>query len=78
MRTLLLCTMFMLGGCDTLGEIVREKKYSFDVYSTETARHGIGYNDDYDYVGYVVDGKFGKVSSKHIHNPFCIHQYREE
>ncbi len=78
MRILLIAILFTLCGCETVGEIVREKKYAFDVYETKNAKHKFGYNDDYEYVGYIVKGKFGKKESIHIHTPYCIHQYKEE
>ena len=78
MRILLVAIMFTLCGCETVGEIVREKKYAFDIYETQNANHRFGYSDDHDYVGYFVNGKFGKRSSTHTHTPFCIHVYEEE
>ena len=52
----------MLCGCESLGEVIREKKYSVDLHETKTpkhhSKHKIGYNDEYDYVGYYVVGEF--------------------
>ena len=62
MRILLLCTLFTLGGCETfgetVGEIVREKKYNIQVHETPNSKQKFGYNDDHDYVGFMIEGKF--------------------
>lgn len=62
MRILFLCTLFMLGGCESLGEVIREKKYNVQVHETKsnkrTTKQIIGYNDDHDYVGFMVEGQF--------------------
>jgi hypothetical protein len=59
MRVLLLCTLFTLGGCESLGDIIREKKYNVKLHETSTSKQMFGYNDDFDYVGYMVEGEFG-------------------
>lgn len=80
MRILLIVLiLMMLCGCETVGEIVREKKYAFDVYETENAKHKFGYNDDHEYVGYIVKGQFGKKTITHHHSTYCIHsKYKED
>ena len=80
MRILLIVLVLMLSGCETVGEIVREKKYAFDVYETKNAKHKFGYNDDHEYVGYIVKGKFGtKSGPAHTHSPYCMHsRFKEE
>lgn len=74
MRILIIATLFMLSGCETVGEIIREKKYAFEVHETKNAKHKFGYNDDHEYVGYIVKGKFGKTSGPaHTHSSYCVH-----
>ena len=55
--------LFILSGCESLGEVIREKKYSVNIHETKTAKtiskHKFGYSDDHDYVGYFVIGEFG-------------------
>lgn len=62
MRILLLCSLLTLGGCgsfgDTVGEIIREKKYNIQVNQTPNSKQMFGYNDDYDYIGFMVEGQF--------------------
>ena len=60
MRILLLCTLFSLSGCESLGEVIREKKYNVNLHETPNSKQTFGYNDDYDYVGYMIEGEFGK------------------
>lgn len=55
--------MFMLGGCESLGEIIREKKYNIKVHETPNTKQVFGYNDDHDYVGYMIQGEFGRTSN---------------
>lgn len=62
-----------LGGCDSLGEIIREKKYTVQVHETPNSKQTFGYNEDHDYVGFMVHGKFGRVPPKHEHSLYCIH-----
>jgi hypothetical protein len=51
-----------LSGCESLGEVIREKKYTVNLHETKTpkhtTKHKIGYNDDHDYVGYILVGEF--------------------
>ena len=58
MRILLIVLVLMLSGCETVGEIVREKKYAFEVHETPKSKQTFGYNDDHDYVGYMIEGEF--------------------
>jgi len=59
MRILLIVFVLLtLCGCESLSEFVREKKYNVKVYETPTSKQTLGYNDDYDYVGYMIEGKF--------------------
>ena len=62
-----------LSGCDTLGEIIREKKYTLQIHETPNTKQEFGYNDDYDYVGFMMHGSFGKAAPKHIHSLTCEH-----
>ena len=75
MRTSIILLMLpMLGGCDSLGEIIREKKYTLQIHETPNTRQTFGYNDDYDYVGFMVHGRFGATIYKHEHNASCSHE----
>ena len=51
-----------LGGCESLGEVIREKKYTVNLHETKTpkriTKHKLGYNDDLNYVGYIVISEF--------------------
>ena len=60
MRILLLCTLFSLSGCESLGEVIREKKYNVKLHETYHSKQTFGYNDDLDYIGYMIEGEFGK------------------
>jgi len=64
--------LFVLGGCDTLGDIIREKKYTLRIHETPNSKQTFGYNNDYDYVGFMVHGVFGD-EDKHMHNDDCDH-----
>lgn len=72
MRLLILMSFTMLCGCDSLGEIIREKKYTLQVHETPNTKQEFGYNNDYGYVGFMINGTFGK-EDKHIHNDNCDH-----
>jgi ABC-type uncharacterized transport system auxiliary subunit len=61
MRILIVLVLLsMLCGCESLGEIIREKKYKVQVHETPNSKQTFGYNDDYDYVGFMIEGEFGK------------------
>lgn len=60
MRVLLLLTLMSLSGCESLGEVIKEKKYNVRIHETPNSKQMFGYNDDYDYVGFMIEGKFGK------------------
>ncbi len=62
-----------LGGCDSLGEVIREKKYTLQVHETPNTKQTFGYNKDYDYVGFMIHGKFGATIHKHEHSVYCAH-----
>ena len=64
---------FTLSGCDSLGEIIREKKYTLQIHETPNSKQTFGYNEDHDYVGFMVHGKFGATIDKHEHSAFCAH-----
>jgi len=55
--------LVILGGCESLGEVIREKKYTVNLHETKTAKrttkHELGYNDDLNIIGYIVVGEFG-------------------
>ena len=57
---LVLFVLTLLCGCESLGEIIREKKYSVQINETPHSKQAFGYNDDYEYVGFMVEGTFGK------------------
>jgi hypothetical protein len=52
--------LFSLSGCESLGDVIREKKYNVKVHETPNSKQTFGYNDDYDYVGFMIEGEFGK------------------
>ena len=60
--SIILILLTMLSGCESLGEVIREKKYTVNLHETKTAKHTtkhkLGYNDDLHYIGYIVHGKF--------------------
>jgi hypothetical protein len=60
MRILLIAMLFSLSGCESLGDVIREKKYNVKVHETPNSKQTFGYNDDYDYVGFMIEGEFGK------------------
>ena len=59
MRILLLCTLMSLSGCESLGEVIREKKYNVKIHETPQSKQTFGYNDDHVYIGYMIEGEFG-------------------
>ena len=69
----LMMILFVLCGCDTLGEIIREKKYTLQIHETPNTKQEFGYNDDYDYVGFMMHGSFGNAPPKHVHTLHCEH-----
>jgi hypothetical protein len=75
MRTLfIIIALVTVSGCDTLGEVLREKKYTLQIHETPNSKQEFGYNDDYDYVGFMVSGKFGTTIYKHQHSANCPHE----
>ena len=70
--------IFSLSGCESLGEIVREKKYTLQIHETPNSKQEFGYNDDYDYVGFMVSGKFGATIHKHEHSVHCEHNLEKD
>ena len=63
MKTLfIIISLVTLSGCDSLGEIIREKKYTLQIHETPNTKQEFGYNDDYDYVGFMFHGEFGAVN----------------
>ena len=48
-----------LSGCESLGEVIREKKYTVNLHETQNTKHKFGYDDDLNIVGYIVTGEFG-------------------
>jgi len=62
MRIFFLCALLSLSGCESLGEVIREKKYNFQVHETKNEKHHtkqiFGYNDDLDYIGFMVESEF--------------------
>ena len=75
-RILIVAFLFTLSGCDSLGEIIREKKYTLQIHETPNSKQTFGYNDDLDYVGFMMHGKFGKAPEKHIHSDYCVHNVK--
>jgi len=74
MRILFLLILFTtLCGCESLGEIIREKKYDVQLHETPNSKQSFGYNDDHDYVGFMMTGTFGNAPPKHEHTIRCAH-----
>ena len=70
--TLLITMIFVLCGCESVGDIIREKKYTLQIHEMPYSRQTFGYNTDYDYVGFMINGSFGSVG-KHTHTDNCSH-----
>lgn len=62
-----------LSGCESIGEIIREKKYTMQIHETPNTKQEFGYNNDHDYVGFMMSGSFGATIHKHEHSAFCEH-----
>lgn len=73
MKLLILIPLLALTGCDSLGEIIRDKKYTMQVHETPNTKQEFGWNDDHDYVGFMMSGKFGHIPQKHVHSINCPH-----
>lgn len=63
-----------LSGCETISDMVREKKYSVQINETPNSVQTFGYNNDHDYVGFMMSGKFGNAPPKHVHTMTCVHK----
>jgi hypothetical protein len=63
-----------MSGCESLGEIIRDKKYTLQIHETPNTKQSFGYNNDYDYVGFMMSGKFGATIYKHEHSATCPHE----
>ena len=61
MRVLLILMMFPLCGCESLGDVIREEKYTIQFNETPHTIQSFGYNDDLGYVGFMIEGEFGEV-----------------
>ncbi len=73
MRTLfVIIALVTLSGCASLGEAIKEKKYTLQIHETPYYRQTFGYNNDYGYVGFMISGSFGR-KGKHIHTDTCKH-----
>ena len=72
-RLFIIIALVTVSGCDSLGEIIREKKYTLQIHETPNSKQTFGYNDDYDYVGFMVSGTFGKTDPIHEHSIHCVH-----
>lgn len=60
--TVILVSSIILAGCEGLGEIIRDKKYTMTLHETPQVKQHFGYNDDLDYVGYIIEGNFGNAN----------------
>jgi hypothetical protein len=69
----LIMILFVLCGCETIGDMVREKKYSLQIHETPYSVQTFGYNTDHDYIGFMMHGRFGKAPPKHVHSLHCKH-----
>lgn len=77
MRTLfVIIALVTLNGCDSLGEVIREKKYTVQIHETPNSVQTFGYNTDYDYVGFMMYGSFGRAPEKHVHSLYCKHNLK--
>jgi len=56
--SIVLILLTILSGCESLGEVIREKKYTLQIHETPNTKQTFGYNDDLDYVGFMVYGEF--------------------
>ena len=77
MRIIIIALLFTLSGCESLGEVIREKKYTVQIHETPNTKQSFGYDDDYDYVGYIVTGRFGNAPAKHEHSINCEHNIKK-
>jgi len=69
----MIAMLFSVSGCDTLGEVIRDKKYTMQVHETPNSKQEFGWNNDHDYLGFMVSGKFGATIHKHEHSLYCEH-----
>ena len=65
--------LVILSGCETITDMVREKKYSVQINETPHSVQTFGYNTDHDYIGFMMHGRFGKAPTKHVHTMICKH-----
>jgi hypothetical protein len=72
-RLFIVIALVTVSGCDTLGEIIREKKYTMQIHETPNSKQEFGYNNDHDYVGFMMSGTWGKAPPKHVHSLNCEH-----
>ncbi len=74
--TLLITMLVVLCGCETVGDIVREKRYTIQINETPNSIQTFGYNTDHEYIGFMITGSFGK-KGKHVHNFNCDHSFQK-
>jgi hypothetical protein len=74
---ILMAMLFTVSGCDSLGDIIREKKYTLQIHETPNSKQEFGYNEDHDYVGFMMHGKFGAILDKHTHSDYCKHNLED-
>lgn len=78
MRTLfVIIALVTLSGCASLGEAIKEKKYTLQIHETPYYRQTFGYNNDYGYVGFMISGSFGRAPPKHVHSLICKHNIKK-
>lgn len=72
MKSLVIAVLlFTLVGCESLGEIIREEKYTVQFNETLNSKQSFGYNTDHDYMGFMISGSFGNAPPKHVHSIYC-------
>jgi len=77
MRILItIALLFALTGCESLGTIIHDKKYTLNIHETPNSKQEFGYIEDYDYVGFMVSGQFGARIDKHEHTIDCGHKIK--
>lgn len=77
MRILItIAILFTLTGCEALGAIIHDKKYTLNIHETPNTKQEFGYIEDYDYVGFLVSGEFGATIHEHEHTIHCEHEVK--
>jgi hypothetical protein len=73
--TLLITMLVVLCGCETVSDIVREKRYTIQINETPNSIQTFGYNTDHEYIGFMISGSFGE-KGVHKHSDNCSHSLK--